>query len=109
PIDLSWLYQPFLAFLSAMCALALYALLGGLIDRRWLRALGAFVAAQPNILVAYVLGAGIKELSTVCFLLLSAATLARVLPRLAPGRALLPSSLALAATVAAFSLTTLPW
>jgi hypothetical protein len=28
PVDLSWLYQPFLAFLSAMSALSLYALLG---------------------------------------------------------------------------------
>lgn len=109
PVDLSWLYQPFLAFLTAMCALSLYSLLGRLIESRPLRALGALVAAQPNVLVAYVLGGGIKELSTICFLLLTAATLAAVLPRLEPGRRAIPATIALAATVASFSLTTLPW
>ena len=109
PVDLSWLYQPFLAFLSAMSALSLYSLLGRLVEPRAWRALGAFVAAQPNILFAYTLGGGIKELSTTCFLLLSAALFARVLPRLAPGRALLALPIALSATFASLTLTTLPW
>jgi hypothetical protein len=34
PIDLSWLYQPFLAFLSSMSALSLYSLLGRLVEPR---------------------------------------------------------------------------
>jgi hypothetical protein len=109
PVDLSWLYQPFLAFLSAMGALSLYALLGPLLESRPLRALGAFVAAQPNILLAYVLAGGIKELSTSCFLLLSAALLAQVLPRVTPGRTLLAIPIALSATFASLSLTTVPW
>ena len=108
-VDLSWLYQPFLAFLSAMSALSLYSLLRRLIGSKGWRALAAFVAAQPNVLVSYALAGGIKELSTSCFLLLLAATLERALPRLTPGRALLGVSVALAATIAAFSLTTLPW
>jgi hypothetical protein len=109
PVDLSWLYQPFLAFLSAMSALSLYALLGRLLEPRPLRALGAFVAAQPNILLAYVLAGGVKELSTSCFLLLSAALLAQVLPRVTPGRTLLAIPIALSATFASLSLTTVPW
>jgi hypothetical protein len=109
PVDLSWLYQPFLAFLSAMSALSLYALLGRLLESRALRALGAFVAAQPNILLAYVLAGGIKELSTSCFLLLTAALLAQVLPRVTPGRTLLAIPIALSATFASLSLTTVPW
>ncbi len=109
PVDLSWLYQPFLAFLSAMSALSLYALLGRLVESRPLRALGAFVAAQPNILLAYVLAGGIKELSTSCFLLLTAALLAQVLPRVTPGRSLLAIPIALSATFASLSLTTVPW
>ena len=109
PVDLSWLYQPFLAFLAAMSALSLYALLGPLLDSRPLRALGAFVAAQPNILLAYVLAGGIKELSTSCFLLLTAALLAQVLPRVTPGRSLLAIPIALSATFASLSLTTVPW
>jgi hypothetical protein len=108
PVDLSWLYQPFLAFLSAMSALSLYSLLGRLVQPRAWRALGAFVAAQPNILVAYTMTGGIKELGTACFLLLSAALLAQ-LPRLAPGRTVLAVPIALSATVAALSLTVLPW
>lgn len=109
PVDLSWLYQPFLAFLSAMSALSLYALLGRLVESRALRALGAFVAAQPNILLAYALAGGIKELSTSCFLLLTAALLAQVLPRVTPGRNLLAIPIALSATFASLSLTTVPW
>ena len=109
PVDLSWLYQPFLAFLSAMSALSLYSLLGCLIEARAMRALGAFVAAQPNILIAYALAGGIKELSTSCFLLLLGALFAQALPRLAPGRAVLAIPIALSATLASLSLTTLPW
>jgi hypothetical protein len=109
PVDLSWLYQPFLAFLAAISALSLYSLLGRLIESRAMRALAAFVAAQPNVLVAYALAGGVKELSTISFLLLLAASVAVLLKSLAPGRAALPVSVALAATFAAFSLTTVPW
>jgi hypothetical protein len=109
PVDLSWLYQPFLALLSAMSALSLYSLLGRLVEPRPWRALGAFVAAQPSILYAYALGGGIKELSTTCFLLLFAALLAQMLPRMRPGRAVLAIPIALSASLASLSLTTLPW
>jgi hypothetical protein len=109
PVDLSWLYQPFLAFLAAMSALSLYVLLGRLVAPRPLRALGAFVAAQPNILMAYTYAGGIKELGTSCFLLLLAALLAQVLPRARPGRALLAVPVALSATFACLLLTTVPW
>lgn len=109
PIDLSWLYQPFLAFVAAMSALSLYSLLGRVLEQRALRALGAFIAAQPNILIAYVYAGGIKELCTSSFLLLTAALLARVLPRIALGRTLLAIPFAIAATYASLSLTTVPW
>jgi hypothetical protein len=109
PIDLSWLYQPFLAFVSAMSALSIYSLLGRLVHNRPLRALGAIVSALPSVLYAYVLAGGIKELCTSCFLLLVAALLGPVMTRLRPGRALLAVPVGLAATIASFSLTTLPW
>jgi hypothetical protein len=109
PVDLSWLYQPFLAFVAAMSALSLYCLLGRFLDSRRWRAVGAFVAAQPNILVAYAYTGGIKELCTSSFLLLSAALLAEAPPRLHPGRRLLAVPIAVAAAVASFSLTVLPW
>ncbi len=109
PVDLSWLYQPFLAFLSAMSALSLYSLLGRLLAPRWLRALGAFVAAQANIMLGYTYAGGIKELSTSCFLLLLAALMAPILTRARPGRAVLAVPFAIAATFASLGLTTLPW
>jgi hypothetical protein len=120
PVDLAWLYQPFLAFVSAMSALSLYSLLGLVVRPRALRALGAFVAAQPSILFAYALGGGIKELSTTCFLLLLAALFVPLVSRarvvdsgeragLRPGRSALAVPIALAATIASLSLTTLPW
>jgi hypothetical protein len=109
PIDLSWLYQPFLAFMAGMSALSLYALLGRVVSSRPLRGLGAFIAAQPNILLGYTLAGGIKELGTSCFLLLLAALLAQVLPRARPGRGVLAIPVALAAMFACLSLTTVPW
>ncbi len=109
PIDLSWLYQPFLAFVAAMMALSLYSLLGRLVEQRAVRALGAFIAAQPNILLAYTLAGGIKELCTSCFLLLLGALIAQMLPRVRPGRSLIAIPIALAATFASLTLTTLPW
>ena len=109
PVDLSWLYQPFLAFLSAISALSIYSLLGRLIRPRVWRAFGAFIAAQPNILMASALAGGIKELSTSCFLLLLAALIAPILPRVTPGRSMLAIPIALAATYASLSLTTVPW
>ncbi len=109
PIDLSWLYQPFLSLLGGISALSIYSLLGPLVGSRPLRALGALVAALPNVLYAYVLGGGIKELSTSCFLVTLAALFAPVMGTLRPGRAVLAVPVALAATIASFSLTTLPW
>jgi hypothetical protein len=109
PVDLAWLYQPFLALLAAMSGLSIYALLGGLLASRPLRALAGLVAALPNVLYAYVLAGGIKELTMSTFLLLTAALLGVVMTRLRPGRAVLAVPVAFAAAVAAFSLTALPW
>jgi len=46
--DAIWLYQPMIAFYAAMLALSLGALLVPLVRSRGLRALAAFVAAQPR-------------------------------------------------------------
>ncbi len=109
PVDLSWLYQPFLAFVAAMSGLSLYSLLRPLVANRALRSLGAFIAAQPNVLYAYTLAGGIKELCTSSFLLLVAALFVPVMKRVRPGRAILAVPVAFSATFASFSLTTLPW
>jgi hypothetical protein len=92
-----------------MSALSMYSLLGRLVAPRWLCALGAFVAAQANIMLGYTYAGGIKELSTSCFLLLLAALLAPVVMRARPGRGVLALPFAIAATFASLGLTTLPW
>ena len=62
--DPLWLYQPCMAFMAAMLALALYELGRSLVEVRWLRAAAAFVAAQSALLYGYALWGGIKELGT---------------------------------------------
>ncbi len=74
-VDLAWVFQPYLAFLAAMLSLCLFSLLGGVVEDRRLRALVAFVAAQPALLVGYTLWGGVKEVA-VAFLIALAAALA---------------------------------
>jgi hypothetical protein len=97
--DPVWLYQPYVAFVAAMLALSLYGLLARVIQARALRAAVAFVASQPALLFAFSLWAGIKELSAAWALALLGALLASVLRNGTRGRALLPLSVAAAATL----------
>ena len=98
-IDLAWLYQPFLTFAACLTALALYALLEPVIEpRRW-RALAAFIAAQPALLMAFALQGSIKEVTAAGVLALSGALAARARPASASAGALLPFALAVAAAL----------
>jgi hypothetical protein len=107
--DAIWIYQPLLAMTSAMGALALYGLLGRAIRALPTRAVSAAVAIQPNVLYAYGLVGGFKELTAAYLLVLVAALLAEVTPSLGRTRAGVPLAVALAACIAAFSLGILPW
>ena len=98
--DVAWLFQPFLAFLAAMLALTLYALLDGLVpSSRW-RAGAAFLAAQPAILFGYALWGGIKEMAGAWLLALVAAL---------AGGAVVPLAAACAALVCVLSLPGAVW
>jgi hypothetical protein len=100
--DIAWLYQPYLTFLAALLALSLYALLDGLIPGGVLRALAAFVAAQPAVLFGYALWGGIKELAGAWLLALIAALLPWTLERKA--RSAIPLGAAAATLVCVLSL-----
>jgi hypothetical protein len=63
--DVAWIYQAFLAWLAAMLALALYSLARPLVSWPLLRALVAFVAAQPALVVGYALQGSVKEMGIV--------------------------------------------
>jgi hypothetical protein len=102
--DPAWLFQPAMAFSAAMLALVLYALLGPLVERRWLRALAAWGAAQPALLFAFSLWGGIKELAAAAMLPLVAALVAEVVRRPGGARALLPAAVATAALLGVLSI-----
>lgn len=74
--DVAWVFQPYLAFLAANLALALWALLEPVVEDRWLRTLTAAIAAQPALLFGYALWGGVKELLAAAML----ATLAALVP-----------------------------
>jgi hypothetical protein len=107
--DSAWLYQPYLAFLAAMLALALYAVLGRAIASAPLRALGAFLAAQPAILYGYALWGGIKELAGALLLALIGALVPWTLERDRGPRSVLPLAAVCAAVVCVLSLPGAFW
>jgi hypothetical protein len=107
--DGAWLYQPYLAFLAAMLALALYAVLGRVVASAPLRAFGAFLAAQPAILYGYALWGGIKEVAGAVLLALIGALLPWTLDPERGPRAVLPLAAACAALVCVLSLPGALW
>jgi hypothetical protein len=107
-IDPAWLWQPYLALLGGLLALALYALAGHAVPSRPLRATVAFVAAQPAILFGYSLWGGIKELATAVLVVVLAACVAPLLEE-GSARAALPLATAAAAIVGVLSLGGALW
>jgi hypothetical protein len=107
--DSAWLYQPYLALLAALLALALYAVLARVLPSPPLRAAAAFVAAQPAILYGYALWGGIKELLGALLLALIAALLPWTLEQGRRARAALPLAAACAALVCVLSLPGAVW
>jgi len=101
--DLSLIFQPYLAVLAAMLALALYSLAGRLVVSRPLRALAAFAGSQAALLYGYALWGGIKELTTAALLALTAALSPLVIRKAGPIRATVPLAVAAAAVLAVLS------
>ncbi len=99
-IDSAWAFQPYLACCAAAVSLSIYALSEPFVVSRRLRALIAFVAAQPALLYGYSLWGGIKELTAAFLLVLGASLLAKAArePATKP-RTLLPLAIAAAALI----------
>jgi hypothetical protein len=106
--DLAWLFQPYLAFLSAMLALCLYVLSARLVESPAQRALIAAVASQAAPLFAYSLWGGVKELAAAWILALVAALLLVVRPE-SGARALFPLAVASATTLGVLSVGGAAW
>src|SRR4051812_43745640 len=108
-IDPIWAWQPFIAAFAGVLGVSLFFLLQRAIANPWWRAAAAGVAAQPTILYAYGIVAGIKEVSAAALLALAIATLVAHRPGDGPIRWALPSSVAIAALYGVFNIGIMPW
>jgi hypothetical protein len=99
-IDPAWIIQPYFACAAAALALGVYALVGPLVSSPRLRALVAFLAAQPALLYGYSLWGGIKEM-TAAFLLVLGVGLTAALMRRPPARREVRALIPLAVTAGA--------
>lgn len=108
-VDSAWLFQPYLCFLAAMLALAVYGLLRRVVGSTWLRALASFVAAQPTLLYGYSLWGGVKELAVAAFLVLIAALLPPTVQERATVRAAVPAAIVSAALLGVLNLSGGVW
>ena len=105
--DVAWVFQPYIAFLAALLALALYALARTLVRSAWAATFVAVVAAQPALLYAYGQWSGVKEVAAACLI---ASCCALAAGKAAPGmRGALPVATAAAALAGVLSLGGLAW
>jgi hypothetical protein len=107
--DSAWLFQPYETFLAALLALVLYAALAGVVERPWLRALMAWLAAQPALLVGYAMWGGVKEMAAAVLVPLVAVLVVRALgPDARPREGIAPA-VACGALVGVLGLGAGPW
>lgn len=66
--DVAWLIQPYMAWLGALLALALWQISGSLLESGALRALVAVGGSQSALLYGYYLWGGVKEVAAAALL-----------------------------------------
>ena len=101
--DSAWLFQPYMTFLAAMLATALYTLAAPVLRARSLRALAAFGASQAALLFGYVMWGGVKEIAAAAMLGLVGVTAGSAIERGPDLRVVVPLAVACAATLAILS------
>jgi hypothetical protein len=104
--DVAWLFQPYIAFLAALLALALCALARPLVGSVWTAGFVAFVAAQPALLYAYSQWSGVKEIAAASMV---ASTCALASNGGRGTRGVLPPAMSAAALAGVLSLGGLAW
>jgi hypothetical protein len=88
--DVAWVFQPYLAFLGAMVALAVWPIASSVVRSRKACALVVFVAAQSALIYGYSLWGGIKEVAATVMVPLVVACAIEVFKARARFRSLLP-------------------
>jgi hypothetical protein len=106
--DLAFVFAPYLSFLAAMLTLGLWEIAGGILRGSRRRALAAFLAGQPALLLGYALWGGIKEVTAAPLIALAVA-LAPVALGKGGGRAALPLAVAAGALLLSLSPGGLIW
>ncbi len=107
--DVAWLIAPYMAWLAAFLAMALWSLARPLISNPVLRAIAAFLGAQSALLFAYYLWGGIKELAAAALVAAIAAAVPEVIGARYGWRSLTVPALLLAALVGVLSAGGLLW
>ena len=112
--DTAWLFQPYIAWVAAILASSLYALVRGLVESPRLRAVVAFVAAQSALLYGYAMWSGIKEVTSAMLIVVVASLLPAVVkaprePAWRLARRVSPLAVTIAAALAALSVGGIVW
>jgi hypothetical protein len=107
--DAAWVFQPYLAFLAALLALALYRVAALVVGSRPASMVAAFLAAQAALLYGYSLWGGIKEVAAAALVALVAALAGGALESRGSALALLPLGVAAAALVGVLSIGAALW
>lgn len=109
-VDVAWVFQPYLGCAGSALTLCLYALAEPVVPSRRLRALVAFIGAQPALLYGYGLWGGIKEMTAACLIALVVALAAAAIRCRPVGpRGPLPLAVATAALIVTFGPGTAIW
>jgi hypothetical protein len=106
--DVAWVFQPYLALIVAMGAVALDELLRGVVNSRGLRAVCAFIAGQAGLLYAFYLASGIKEV-TAALLITVAVVLVFATPARLRLRSLFPLLIVAVAGFEVFQVAIIAW
>jgi hypothetical protein len=106
--DVAWVFQPYLAVILALGGVAIYELLRQSVRSPSMRAVCAFIAAQPGLVYSFYLEDSIKELATTWVITVTVVLVFATLRRLGL-RGLVPLLIMAVAGLDVLDLAIVPW
>jgi hypothetical protein len=107
--DVAWIFQPYLAVILALGAVALHELLRGVVRSPPLRAGCAFIAAQAGLVYAFYLEASIKEIATTWIISVTVVLVVATLRRPLRLRSIAPLAIVAVAGLDVLAIAIVPW